>query len=152
MNMMDKQVQFNYFHLMNLKIGDKQVYYVGEPENAYTEIIVKGDPSSGKFVVFYVYGDEIVGFVTVGFQKLHLYLWEAMKQLIMPTAKQMREMDGDYESIVRGVLHMAPSITANRKITLQNPSVYRAEFQHEIDDLAVLKAKLALNIESANAQ
>lgn len=128
MNMMDKQVQFNYFHLYTLKIGDKSVYYVGEPQNAFTEIIMKGEPESGKFVVFYVYGDEIVGFVTCGYQKLHLYLWEAMKQLIMPTATQMKANDGDFESIVAGVLTMAPSITANRKITLQNPSVFRAEF------------------------
>ena len=86
--------------------------------NAFTEIITKGDPASGKFVTFYVYGNEIVGFVTCGYQKLHLYLWEAMKLLIMPTAKQMREADGDFESIVAGVLKIAPSVTANRKITL----------------------------------
>ena len=47
---------------------------------------------------------------------------------------------------------MAPSITANRKITLQNPSVVRAEFQHEIDGLNMLKSKLSFNIEMANAK
>jgi hypothetical protein len=152
MNMMDKQVEFNYFHLYQLKIGNTTLYYVGEPQNAYTEVITKGDPKTGKFVTFYVYGNEIVGFVTCGYSKLHLYLWEAMKQLIMPTAKQMREADGDFESIVAGVLQMAPAVTANRKITLQNPSVYRAEFDHEIDQLALLKSKLNLNIELANAK
>jgi hypothetical protein len=118
MNMMDKQVEFNYFHMNSLKIGNTDIYYVGEPKNAYTEIIMKGDPASGKFVAFYVYGDEIVGFVTCGYSKLHLYLWEAMKMLIMPSAKQMRQADGDFKSIVAGVLTMAPSISANRKITL----------------------------------
>ena len=67
MNMMDKQVEFNYFHMYQLKIGDKYLYYVGEPQNAFTEIITKGDPATGKFVVFYVYGNEIVGFCTYGY-------------------------------------------------------------------------------------
>lgn len=31
MNMMDKQVEFNYFHMNSLKIGDTEIYYVGEP-------------------------------------------------------------------------------------------------------------------------
>jgi hypothetical protein len=65
-----------------------------------------------------------------------------MKQMIMPTAKEVREADGDFEAIVAGVLKIAPGITANRKITLQNPSVVRAEFQHELDNLAELKQKL----------
>ena len=65
-----------------------------------------------------MYGDEIVAFVTCGYEKLHLYLWEAMKQMIMPTATQMRAHDGDFMSIVAGVLTLSPSITANRKITL----------------------------------
>jgi hypothetical protein len=75
-----------------------------------------------------------------------------MKLLIMPTAKQMREADGDFESIVAAVLKLAPGVTANRKITLQNPSVYRAEFDHEIEELRLLRTKLQINIELANAK
>ena len=55
-------------------------------------------------MTFYVYGDEIVGFVTVGYQNLHLYLWEAMKRLMMPTATMMRANDGDFKSIIAAVL------------------------------------------------
>jgi len=142
MNMMDKQVEFNYFHLNSIKIGDKSVYFVGEPKNAFTETITKGDPSSGKMVTFYVYGDEVIGFSTIGYKKLHLYLWEAMKQLVMPSASQIREADGDFEAIVRGIIRLSPEITANRKITIQNPSVARAEFPHEMEALAELKTKL----------
>ena len=47
---------------------------------------MEGDPNEGKFIIWYIYGEEVVGFVTVGYQNLHLYLWEAMKLLIMPTA------------------------------------------------------------------
>ena len=31
MNMMDKQVQFNYIHMKSLKLGDKSLYFIGEP-------------------------------------------------------------------------------------------------------------------------
>lgn len=72
--------------MTRLSVGGKEIYYVGERANPHTETIVSGDISSGKFVVFYVYGDEVCGFVTVGYQNLHIYLWEAMKKLIMPTA------------------------------------------------------------------
>ena len=152
MNMMDKQVEFNYFHMYSLKIGDETIYFVGEPVNAYTETITKGDIKTGKLVTFYVYGDEVVGFSTIGYQKLHLYLWEAMKQLTMPSAKQIREADGDFEAIVRGILRLGPEITANRKITIQNPSVARAEFPHELEKMTELKAKLRDNIDEANAK
>jgi hypothetical protein len=62
--------------------------------------------------------------------------------MIMPTAKEFREADGEFEPIVQGILKIAPQITANRKITLQNPSVVRAEFPHELEKLATLKEKL----------
>lgn len=86
MNMLDKQVEFNYFPMTNLTIGDTPIYYVGEPKTPFTEIITSGDVKDGKFVQFLVYGDEIVGFATFGYKNLHLFLWEAMKRLIMPTA------------------------------------------------------------------
>lgn len=100
MNLMDKQVQFNFIPMTSLKIGDTPIYFVGERSNVYHEIITAGDPKTGKFIYFYVFGDEIVGFCTVGYQNLHLWLWEAMKRLIMPTAGMMRAHGGDFKSIV----------------------------------------------------
>ncbi len=49
-------------------------------------MIINGDVAARKYVAYFVYGTEVVGFVTVGYQNLHLYLWEAMKLLIMPAA------------------------------------------------------------------
>ena len=98
-------------------------------------MIVSGDINSDKFVAFYVYGDEIVGFVTVGFQNLHLYLWEAMKKLIMPTAAMMNAANGDYSSIVAAVLKMAPYLESSRKHTVNIPSIMRAELGHEIEEM-----------------
>lgn len=86
MNMLDKQVQFNYLPMTNLSFEDTKIYFVGERGQPFTEVITSGDPKKGKFVQFYVYGDEIVGFCTFGYKNLHLYLWQAMKSLIMPTA------------------------------------------------------------------
>jgi len=51
---------------------------------------VDGDMKSGKFVVYYIFGVEIVGFLTFGYKNLHLYLWEAMKLLVMPQATPLR--------------------------------------------------------------
>jgi hypothetical protein len=86
MNMLDKRCEFRYIPMTNLSIGDKKIYYVGERNTPYTETIMSGDVASGKFVIFYVFGDEICSFLTVGYQNLHLYLHMAMKKLIMPTA------------------------------------------------------------------
>lgn len=86
--------------MTSLKIGDTPIYFVGERSNVYHEIICSGDETTGKFIYFYIYGDEIVGFCTVGYQNLHLWLWEAMKRLIMPTAGMMRAHGGDFKSIV----------------------------------------------------
>jgi len=45
--------------------------------------------------------------LTVGFSNLHLYLWQAMKNLQMPTAAMIRESDGDFKSIVAAVINLA---------------------------------------------
>jgi hypothetical protein len=59
---------------------------------------------SGKFVVYYIFGEEIVGFLTFGYKNLHLYLWEAMKLLVMPQATPLRQKVISYKDIVAVVL------------------------------------------------
>jgi len=49
-------------------------------------VIIEGDVEKKKFIAYFVYGKEICGVLTVGYQNLHLYIWEAMKMLIMPAA------------------------------------------------------------------
>jgi hypothetical protein len=63
-------------------------------------VIINGSVEDKKFVAFFVYGNEITGFMTCGYQNLHLYLWEAMKLLIMPPATQLRNGTIDYKNIV----------------------------------------------------
>jgi hypothetical protein len=86
MSMMDKRVEFRYFPMTPLKVGTTPIYFVGERASPYHEVIINGSVEDKKFVAFFVYGNEITGFVTCGYQNLHLYLWEAMKLLIMPPA------------------------------------------------------------------
>jgi len=43
MNMLDKQCEFRYLPLTAMKIGDKNMYFVGERNHAFTEIIVSGN-------------------------------------------------------------------------------------------------------------
>ena len=65
--MMNKRVEFRYFPLSRIQIGDKNIYYVGEREPAYHEVIFNGDPLSGKFIAYFVFGNEVVGFLTCGY-------------------------------------------------------------------------------------
>ena len=81
---LDKRIEFRYIPHHHFNINDKQVHFVGEVGHNYTEIIINGDLKSDKFVIFYLFGDEIIGFLTFGYKNVHLYLWEAMKLLIMP--------------------------------------------------------------------
>lgn len=89
MNMLDKQVEFRYIPMTPLTIGDKKLFFVGEREQPITGVIYKGKVGSDKWVAFFTYGDEICGFLTCGYQNLHIYLLEAMKQLIMPSAAML---------------------------------------------------------------
>ena len=93
--MLDKEVEFKHIPFQSLKIGEKKFYIVGEREQPITDCIISGDPKSGKFVAFFVYGDEICGFLTCGYNNLHIYLMEAMKQLVMPSAAMMRANGGE---------------------------------------------------------
>lgn len=67
MNMLDKRVEFRYIPMTSLKIGDTPIYFVGERDQAFHEIIVNGDVEKNKYVVFFVYGKEVAGFMTVGY-------------------------------------------------------------------------------------
>lgn len=133
MSMLDKKIEFNYIPLTRLKIGEKDLYFVGERGHPFNEVLYKGDLDSGKWVAFFVFKDEIVGFVTCGYVNLHLYMWEAMKNLIMPTAAMLRAHDVNFEHIVDGVLKNRHDIKAKRKQVLAIPSVMKAEFTREID-------------------
>ena len=73
-----------------MKINDVPIHFVGERKHKFNEIIIEGDTDGNKFIIWYVYGEEVVGFLTVGYTNLHLYLWEAMKLLIMPPAPHLR--------------------------------------------------------------
>lgn len=118
MNMLDKQVEFRYLPMTPLTIGDKKLYFVGEREQQITRIIYKGKLGSGKWVAFFCFGDEICGFLTCGYQNLHIYLLEAMKHLIMPTAAMLTAADGNFDDIVNMVLRIRPDIEAGRQYTI----------------------------------
>lgn len=150
MNMLDKRVEFRQIPMTNLTIGNTPIYHVGERNGPFTEVIISGDVESDKFVAFYVYGDEIVSFVTVGFQNLHLYLLEGMKRLIMPTATMMQRAGGDYKSIVAAILKMAPETEATRVHAIKTASVMVAEFTREIDEQNKLRQRMAVNVKEEN--
>jgi len=133
MSMLDKKIEFNYIPMTRLKVGDKDMYFVGERGSPFNEVLYKGDFESGKWVAFFVFKDEVVGFVTCGYVNLHLYIWEAMKNLMMPTAAMLRAHDNNFEHIVDGVLKMRHDVKAKRKQVLAIPSVMKAEFTREID-------------------
>jgi len=100
MNMLDKRVEFRYIPHFYMNINEKHVHFVGERGHKHSEFIVDGDPNSGRFIIWYIWGEEIIGFCTVGYQNLHLYLWEAMKLLILPPATQLRNRSIDHRAIV----------------------------------------------------
>jgi len=146
MNMLDKKVEFRYIPTTALTIGDKKLYFVGEREQPITGLIMRGSFTDEKWVAFFVFGDEICGFLTCGYQNLHIYLLEAMKQLIMPSAAMLQAADGNFDDIVNSVLRMRPDIECGRKYTLQTPSIIRAEFTREIEALNELRSKFKANI------
>ena len=115
MSMLDKKIEFNYIPMQRLQIGDKNIYFIGERGSPFNEVLYHGDLDGDKWVAYYVYKDEIVGFVTCGYVNLHLYLWEAMKNLIMPTAAMLRAHENNFEDIVTHVLKMKGEIKAKRK-------------------------------------
>ena len=128
MNMLNKRVEFNYIPHVYLNINDQPIHFVGEHTQKYSEVICDGDIESGRFILWYVWGEEIIGFCTVGYQNIHLYLWEAMKLLIMPPAPALRRGDVNYKDIVARVLKCRPEIKAKRREVAKQPSVLISEF------------------------
>jgi hypothetical protein len=87
MVMLDKRIDFSYIPMTRLKLLDREYYYVGERNPIFTEVFIDGDIEKGeKFVMYLIHGNEVIGFLTCGFNNLHIYLLEAMKLLIFPTA------------------------------------------------------------------
>ena len=83
-----------------------------------------------------------MGFVTCGYQNLHLYLWEAMKLLVFPPANELRNYQLDYKDIVKRVLQLRPQINCKRNDILNIPSVIMSDRDWELDDIDDLKTKL----------
>jgi len=152
MNMLDKRVEFRYIPHAFFTINEKPIHFVGERGQRYSETIIDGDPNSGRFIIWYILGEEVVGFCTVGYQNLHLYLWEAMKLLIMPPAIQLRQKQIDHRAIVAKVLKCRPEITAKRNDAIKIPSIIRAEFTRELEKLDDFKQALKKNIDEENTK
>lgn len=152
MCMLDKRVEFRSIPHTYFKINDKDVHYVGEINHTFNETIIEGDVNSDRFIIWYIFGEEIVGFCTVGYTNLHLYLWEAMKLLIMPTATQVRRGHVTYKSIVTNVLKCRPEIEAKRKDIVKIPSQIIAEFTHETEKLDTFRRKLKANVAEENTK
>ena len=150
MNMMNKRVEFRFFPLSAMNINGKPIYFVGERNSPFHEVIINGSVEDGKFVAFYVYGNEITGFMTCGYQNLHLYLWEAMKLLIMPPATQLRNGTMDYKHIVQKVLAMRPYIRCKRTEIVSLPSIMLAEFDGELEKSQEFSEKMKYNINKEN--
>lgn len=70
----------------------------------------------------------------------------------MPTGAMMKANGKDFHSIVQGVIRMAPEIEAGRQYTINIPSVLRAEFTREIDDLNILRGKFKANMDTLKEQ
>jgi hypothetical protein len=147
MNMLDKRVEFRYIPHNHFVINDIPFHFVGELDHKIPEVLIDGDMDKGRFVVWYIYGEEIVGFCTVGYKNLHLYLWEAMKLLIMPPAAPLRHKTIDHKAIVAKVLQCRPEIRAKRKATVGLPSIMRAEFAREREKLGEFRSELRKNIQ-----
>lgn len=79
-----------------------------------------------------------------------MYLWEAMKLLIMPPATQLRNGQIDHKAIVAKVLSCRPEIKAKRSEITKLPSIIRAEFTRERESLDDFKAALKKNIQQEN--
>jgi len=87
MAMLDKRIKFTTLNTYKVSIGnDMPAFYVGERNSVCHEIVIEGDTEKGQFVAYYCYGDEVIGMLTFGYRNLHVYLLEAMKQFVMPTA------------------------------------------------------------------
>lgn len=115
MNMVDKHLSFYDLPMTHLDIGGTKIYYHGERGMPFTEIVMSQGYEEGKFVAWYLYGDKIVGCVTVGFQNLHLYLQEAFANDILPSAAELRATRGDYKPTVRKVLKVANFLHGERE-------------------------------------
>ena len=139
MNMLDKRVEFRHIPHTHFVVNDIPFHFVGEINHKHAECLMEGDMEKGRFIMWYVYGEEIIGFCTVGYKNLHLYIWEAMKLLIMPPAAPFRSKIVDHRAIVAKVLKCRPEILAKRKATIKMPSIIRAEFAREREKLTEFK-------------
>lgn len=147
LNMMDKAVEMLYVPMQRIKMPDNSsVYYIGEKGFFFDEVMVDGDVLSGKFVLYLLKGDEIMGFMTFGFQNLHLYLREAMKLLILPNAQMMRLQNLNYKHIVAGVLKHRDRISAKRHELYNIRTEIHAVKSSEVDYVHELRGKMNDNV------
>jgi hypothetical protein len=143
---MDKRVEFRHIPHTYMTINERPMHFIGEPNQRYSEVVIEGDLNDDKFIVYYIFGEEVVGLLTFGYQNMHLYLWEAMKLLIMPTGVQLRSRMVTHKQIIAKVLKCRPEIEAKRKGIIKTPSIIRAEFTREREELDEFRTKLRTNI------
>lgn len=116
MQMLDKRVEYRSFPYTHMKINEIPINFIGEVDQKIESIHIEGDPKKDKkFIVYYLSKNEIIGFATVGYKNTHLYLWEAMKLLVMPPAMQLVNNNLTHKNIVQLVLKMKDNVKCKRE-------------------------------------
>mmetsp|Transcript_22472 Transcript_22472/g.25857 ORF Transcript_22472/g.25857 Transcript_22472/m.25857 type:complete len:171 (-) Transcript_22472:14-526(-) len=141
--MLYKEVPMEYLPLTRLTLGNTEVYYYGERNNLFDEVIVSGDIKSDKFVVYYCREGIVCGFLTFGYKNLHLYMIEAMRMLIMPMAVEINSMDDPQKSIVNMVMNHSASISCVREQMLKVPSVFMAVKGMDVERAKMMRKKIS---------
>lgn len=144
MCMLDKRLRFQVLNQYNLSMGeDKPIFYIGEKCSPYHEMIFEGDPEKDdRFIIYYVYGDEITGILTFGYHNLHIYLHEGMKQFVMPTATELKLGEVTHKDIVHRVIMKNDQIRCKRPEIMHLRSVILAEQEEEIEQSEALQDEI----------
>jgi len=70
--------------------------------------------------------------------------------MVMPPASAIRARDGDFKSIVKMIIAMSHEISGQRQALLGIPSVIRAEFTREREEIDVLRKRISANLKDEN--
>jgi hypothetical protein len=147
LNMLHKEIPMQYIPLTRLTIGDKELYYYGERNGIYDQIIYEGDVvKDDKFIVYYARNGIVCGFATFGYQNLHLYLMEAMKQMVMPISTEIELTKDAYKRIVNLVVSMSDDIECNRHKMIAHRAEVMATKDHDVTQFRKLKEKIKENV------
>jgi NADPH-dependent 2,4-dienoyl-CoA reductase/sulfur reductase-like enzyme len=107
LNMLGKNVLYDYIPFFWVRFLDKSLHYVGYAES-FDEVFIEGNPEEMSFMAYYIKNNKIVAFASMNKPNSANIIYESLRNNLIPSAKCIKAGELNLEKLKSVLKHIKP--------------------------------------------